>query len=327
MIVGANNLLLLAARTASPWMAAPPATPFAPNPPRDGGTISEPAANWAISRLLRAGVEMDTPALRASVPTTFLRPSPSEERPIALFLHGADFSCLEWRFLLQQLCEEGVDCVAVDWYSGGWTERGQITAALRASDAQPWTLVRQHLLAFWEQQLRGRPVVLIGASLGGAVAIDFASTHPEAVEKLVLIDAGGESYKAPPPDTVAAFAKPVLAVKGLFQAVQARLPDDASRIVSLHRAEPGCYEASLAYLESGSMARRVGRERIQQVAQPTLVVWGTEDDILPLSDAYAFERDLQHCVGVREVPGSGHSPHLDQPEAVLAHLRPFVAQR
>ena len=128
-------------------------------------------------------------------------------------------------------------------------------------------------------------------------------------------------------DTVAAFAKPVLAVKGLFQAVQARLPDDASRIVSLHRAEPGCYEASLAYLESGSMARRVGRERIQQVAQPTLIVWGTEDDILPLSDAYAFERDLQHCVGVREVPGSGHSPHLDQPEAVLAHLRPFVAQR
>ena len=75
------------------------------------------------------------------------------------------------------------------------------------------------------------------------------------------------------------------------------------------------------------MARRVGRERIQQVAQPTLVVWGTEDDILPLSDAYAFERDLQHCVGVREVPGSGHSPHFDQPEAVLAHLRPFVAQR
>ena len=46
-----------------------------------------------------------------------------------------------------------------------------------------------------------------------------------------------------------------------------------------------------------------------------------------LSDAYAFERDLQHCVGVREVPGSGHSPHIDQPEAVLAHLRPFVAQR
>tara|TARA_B100000780_G_scaffold207815_1_gene148074 strand:- start:69 stop:212 length:144 start_codon:yes stop_codon:yes gene_type:complete len=37
--------------------------------------------------------------------------------------------------------------------------------------------------------------VLVGASLGGAVALDFATTHPEAVSKLILIDAGGESFK------------------------------------------------------------------------------------------------------------------------------------
>ena len=56
-------------------------------------------------------------------------------------------------------------------------------------------------------------VILVGASLGGAVAIDFASTHPEAVRKLVLVDAGGESYKAPAPAVVAALARPVLTVK------------------------------------------------------------------------------------------------------------------
>jgi len=121
------------------------------------------------------------------------------------------------------------------------------------------------------------------------------------------------------------FALPVLAIKSAFQFVQARLPDDESRIVSLHRGEPGCFDASLEYLKSGSMARRVDRERIQQVPQPTLVVWGTDDDILPLSDAYAFERDLQQCVGVREVAGSGHSPHLDNPKAVLQHLRNFLS--
>jgi pimeloyl-ACP methyl ester carboxylesterase len=191
---------------------------------------------------------------------------------------------------------------------------------------QPWTLLIQHLHAFWEQQLARRPVVLVGASLGGAVAIDFATTHPEAVRKLVLIDAGGESYKAPPPDVVAACAAPVLGVKNAFQSLQALLPDDQSRIVSLHRAQPGCHEASLRYLQSGSYQRRVGPERIQLVEQETLVIWGTDDDILPLKDAYAFERDLRRCVGVKEVSGSGHSPHLDQPDAVLQHLRRFLSE-
>ena len=72
------------------------------------------------------------------------------------------------------------------------------------------------------------------------------------------------------------------------------------------------------------MARRVGPQTARAVTQPTLVLWGSEDDILPLSDAYAFERDLPNCVGVRELKGCGHSPHLDNPEAVLPLLKDFI---
>jgi hypothetical protein len=58
-------------------------------------------------------VELDTPELRASVRTTFLRPEPSHpsepERPLALFLHGADFAGLEWRLVMRPLLEAGID--------------------------------------------------------------------------------------------------------------------------------------------------------------------------------------------------------------------------
>jgi pimeloyl-ACP methyl ester carboxylesterase len=49
---------------------------------------------------------------------------------------------------------------------------------------------REHLFSFWQQHIK-RPMVLVGGSLGGAIALDFALEYPQAVEKIVLIDAQG----------------------------------------------------------------------------------------------------------------------------------------
>lgn len=46
---------------------------------------------------------------------------------------------------------------------------------------------RQVLYAFWKKYV-GTPVILLGGSIGGAFAIDFAIEHPDAVHKLVLVD-------------------------------------------------------------------------------------------------------------------------------------------
>jgi len=244
-----------------------------------------------------------------------------------LLLHGADASILEWRFLVPRLSALGVSSVAVDWWSGGWTDRGAILEQLdakRADAPKPWTLVQQHLHAFWRDQLGGEPVIVVGASLGGAVALDFAASFPEAVAGLVLVDAGGESYKSPPPDVVSAMAPIALGVKRALAFVTANAaPSEELRINSLHRSEPQWAEALGAYLSSGGYARRVGRDLIRSLPQPTLVVWGSEDPILPLEDAYQFERDLPQCVGVREVAGCGHTPQLEDPDATAQHVAQF----
>ena len=59
---------------------------------------------------------------------------------------------------------------------------------------------RKVMYDFWKQYI-GTPVVLLGGSIGGAFAIDFALEHPDAVEKLVLVDpqVGYSSCLAPPP--------------------------------------------------------------------------------------------------------------------------------
>jgi len=294
------------------------------------GGIAEPEAVRALSQMRRRPISV-AGNVNAPVDTCYweapAKPTAANQKaPRVLLLHGADASTLEWRFLVPRLNDLGVSTVAVDWWSGGWTERGAILEQIDAGrpDApRPWTLVQQHLHAFWRDQLNGEPVVVVGASLGGAVALDFAASHPEAVAGLVLVDAGGESYASPPADVVAAMAPVALGVKRALAFVTNRAPSEELRINSLHRTQPLWSEALGAYLGSGGYARRVGPELIRSLAPPSLVIWGADDPILPVEDAYQFERDLTGCVGVRECDGCGHTPQIDDPDTVARHVAEF----
>ena len=104
-----------------------------------------------------------------------------------------------------------------------------------------------------------------------------------------------------------------------------RAPSEELRVNSLHRGEPQWADALGHYLQSGGYARRVDQKLIRTLEQPTLVVWGADDPILPVADAYKFESDLQLCAGVHEVPGAGHCPQLDDPDAVASLVTEFAS--
>ena len=291
--------------------------PFAPP---GSAHVLEPNAKWAFSQMRQSAIRVD--GVDAPVQTSFYSTSSKSTQPGILFLHGGDSTCLEWRAVLKEL-SPSANCLAVDWWSGGWTARAPITDAIQRG-AQPWDAIKAHLHAFWQMECGGRPVHLVGTSMGGAVALDFATSFPEAVAKLVLVDAGGESYAAPPPlvgKLLAPFCPVVL--KALAWALP-RFGGDAGALASLHRNEPGWQEAYVAYLGSGGYELRVGPELIRTVPQPTLVIWGANDPVLDPSDATAFARDLPHCAGVRMVANAGHSPHIDDPETTAEVLASFL---
>ena len=162
-------------------------------------------------------------------------------------------------------------------------------------------------------------MVLCGYSLGGAAAIDFAVAHPEAVAALILVDAGGESYAQPPPALTAVSAQ---AVANFFA-----WRGDAGILPfpHLHQKMPYWRDALAAFLQSGGFQSQVGPERISLVPQKTLVLWGEADDVLPVEDAYEFEKDLPDCVGVRLIPSAQHAPGLENPAAVVQMIEQFAA--
>ncbi|MFM6472321.1 MAG: alpha/beta fold hydrolase, partial [Dolichospermum sp.] len=88
-----------------------------------------------------------------------------------LLIHGFDSSVLEYRQILPLLAENN-QVWAVDLLGFGFTDR------LPGITYSPES-IKTHLFCFW-QTLINRPVILVGASMGGATAIDFTLTYPEA---------------------------------------------------------------------------------------------------------------------------------------------------
>lgn len=258
-----------------------------------------------------------------TIKTSFLslKPEPSKaiDAPPIFLIHGFDSSVLEFRYIAPTLTEAGLRVEAMEWWTGGFTDRKPILDKIEAGE-KPWDLIREHLYAYWKKQLNGQKVVLLGASLGGAAAIDFAVTHPECVEGMILLDAGGQSYAQPDPFLTSVAADPVT---NFFQwrANNGLLP-----YPQVWWKEENWRQSLRGYLKSGGYQVRTNPDLIRQVPVPTKVLWGEEDDVLPVEDAYKYEQDLPNCVGVQLIPDAQHAPALENPPYVAEQLIAFAKQ-
>ncbi|CAG9461185.1 unnamed protein product [Pedinophyceae sp. YPF-701] len=255
--------------------------------------------------------------------------SPETGNPPIVLLHGFDSSCLEFRRLFPLLSER-TDTYAVDLIGWGFTETGHTDdGAVEGPPIGP-DQKRAHLYAFWEQKLQKRKMVLVGASLGGATAIDFAVEHPEAVERLVLVDS--QAFI----DGVDSMWKP-LAMMGLSVLQSKPLRDlankmayydkerlatkDAMHVGRLHTFMPGWKEAGFAFMES--QGYKISK-KVSQISVPTLICWGRQDEILDPANAKRFEEEIEgsKLVWLEEC---GHCGHLEQPQRLAAEIFDFMS--
>jgi len=185
----------------------------------------------------------------------------------------------------------------------------------------------------------GGPFDLLGASLGGAVALRFAVAHPELVRRLALAAPAGFSPR-PGPVAFAAgrLADPALAVRrtvGAPIAVSAR----ARRVLLWGAvAEPQRLRPADARLvfEGSGRATRLGpaleavlrtdlRPLLGRLESPVGVIWGDRDRVVPIS-TLDFIRALRPDVIVETIPGTAHIPQLERPGAFVAAVRRVLAR-
>ena len=240
-----------------------------------------------------------------------------------LLLHGFDSSLFEFRRLVPELAKDA-QVWAMDLLGFGFCDR---TATPKVTPE----LIKQHILAFC-QQVIGQPVVLVGASMGGGAAIDFALSHPDQVKQLVLIDAVG--YASGPAVGKMMFspldklATNFLRNSGVRRKISEKayydksfVTPDASLCAALHLLMPNWQEALIAFTKSGGY--NFLSKKISQISMPTLVIWGRYDKILGYKDASRFEREIADCKLVW-VEDCGHVPHLEKAKITAQHIIRFL---
>lgn len=241
-----------------------------------------------------------------------------------LLLHGFDSSVLEFRRLLPILAKQQ-ETWAIDLLGFGFTERNP---KLNFSPSA----IATHLYYSWKT-LIGQPVILVGASMGGAAAIDFTLTYPEVVKKLVLIDSAGFTagpamgkFLVPPLGYLATEflrnpnVRQRISVNAYCDPNYASL--DAQLCARLHLQTSGWAQALIAFTKSGGYGSF--SKKLSDIQQPTLVLWGESDRILGTADAEKFAKAIAKSKLIW-IPNCGHVPHLEKPETTAQHISNFIA--
>jgi pimeloyl-ACP methyl ester carboxylesterase len=177
--------------------------------------------------------------------------------------------------------------------------------------------------------------VLVGHSLGGAVAWSFAATRPNRVSQLVLVDAAGyprDGGEAPLPTRLARlpvvgdigiYFKPERLVRRSLEEMYADpamvTPERIKRSAELQRF-PGNREATLQRARSQDPLDPTPLKRLRV---PTLILWGAQDRWVPIADAFRFQHDIKGAK-LEIFEKLGHNPMEEDPKATAAAVAAFL---
>jgi pimeloyl-ACP methyl ester carboxylesterase len=257
------------------------------------------------------------------------------EGPVLVLVHGITSSSRTWNAVLPELAKQHT-VIAPDLlgHGGSAKPRGDYSLGAHASGIRD-------LLAV----LGVSRATLVGHSLGGGIAMQFAYQFPERLERLVLVDSGGlgnevsvwlRAATLPGAEYVLPllFGQPARTTGFALGRVLGRLGVKASanvRGIAEGLESLGDGDARRAFVHTARSVidpagQRVdARDRLYlSEGVPTLLIWGECDPIIPVEHGRKAH-ELMPDSRLEVFPDAGHFPFNDDPERFAAVLTDFVA--
>ena len=257
------------------------------------------------------------------------------EGPALLLVHGITSSSRTWRDVMHGLAEHHT-VIAPDLLGHGRSAkpRGDYSLGAYASGMRD-------LLAY----LGIRSATVVGHSLGGGIAMQFAYQFPERLDRLVLVDSGGlgnevslalRAATLPGAEVVLPllFSPPVLRAGREIGSVLSKVGIHASAntrglvegVESLGNRENRRAFVHTARSVIDPMGQRIdARDRLYlSESVPTMLVWGERDNIIPVSHGYRAH-ELMPGSRLEVFERAGHFPFNDDPERFVEVLTDFTS--
>lgn len=234
-----------------------------------------------------------------------------------LLLHGYGESLLAYRGLIRPLARR-FSVVAVDLPGAGLSEKPEGPYTLESMVARV-----NRALDDW---IRG-PVIIVGHSMGGEIAAALAMERPDRIMKVVLIAPAGYALGMGLTDEPFSGQQQALAawsVKVRELLVPVEDEDwiaDPPGLTEAARSDSASRRAAAAFLRDFDFSAL--RDRFGRLRQPTLLIWGGVDPLIPIEIGRRIAASLPDVRFV-EIGNSWHRPHVEQPERVVREILDFI---
>ena len=256
--------------------------------------------------------------------------------PVIMLIHGMASGARTWDRVLPLLGEQ-FQVIAPDLLGHGDSDKPKVADYSLGAYASG---IRDLLTALGHER-----ATIVGHSLGGGVALQFAYQFPERCERLVLVSSGGLGREVNAILRAAAVPGFEHILRVFSGSWVTGAGAGAARLLRRVGLKPGT-DAKQSWLSLRSLAdaptraaftatvRSViaaGGQRVSAVdrlylaaAVPTLLVWGDCDRIIPVAHAQATHERIEGS-RLEIVEGAGHYPHRDAPDRFSDVLQEFIA--
>ena len=259
--------------------------------------------------------------------------------PPLLLLHGGRDASATFQFLVDALAGEW-RAVAPDWRGHGRSGR--------AASPYAFSDYLADLDALLPALFGGRPVPIVGHSLGGNVACVYAGLRPERLTHLVSLDGFGvpERSSADAPDRLVRWLDSLAqdyperlypdlaAMAERLAAANPQLPADKALFMAEHLSRPAAggfvWALDPAHRRPFAAPHRVAEWEacLRRIAAPTLWL-GSGATFPPALDEEPgglARRAALARAELRRIPGTGHNLHHDAPDAVAREIEEFLGR-
>ena len=274
-------------------------------------------ANRFIRRsLIARGISSEVARVRGA-DVHFYRAEGTGQGPPLMLVHGLGSSANAFFRTLGPLAKTFSSVFAIDLPGNGFSP---------TPDRGPMPVRDQvELLLEFRQRVIGRPVFLLGNSLGGGMALNIAFHEPSALRALGLVSpAGAQITEARFQELLRSFqVEDARGARELARKLFVKPPlslllfaDELRKMMSSQTVK--------SIVASISPADLVQPEQLQKLAMPTLLIWGQSEKLLPYEGLDFFRAHLPSHAEIHEVKGFGHMPQMEHPHAFVERVQKFA---